>query len=65
MSWPKIPVVSDPWDGWMTEERPSTRCKHGIGACEKCGTTDRRDVVHTARTPDKRTARRLRRKGKR
>lgn len=24
-----------------------TKCKHREGACEKCGTTDRRDVKHT------------------
>jgi len=25
----------------------TTKCKHREGACEKCGTTDRRDVKHT------------------
>ena len=24
----------------------STVCKHGLGECETCGTTDRRDVPH-------------------
>ncbi len=26
-----------------------TRCKHGAGECEECGTTDRRDVLHSTR----------------
>jgi hypothetical protein len=26
-----------------------TVCKHGKGDCEKCGTTNKRDVVHTTR----------------
>jgi len=27
----------------------STACKHGSGSCEICGTTDRRDVLHTTK----------------
>lgn len=49
---------------WTQIEEPRTRCKHGAGSCSTCGTSDARDVVHTARTPDKRTARRLARKAK-
>lgn len=47
---------------WMVELPPLTRCKHGKGPCERCGTTNERDVVHTRRTPTKREARRLRKK---
>lgn len=54
------------FDDWsMTEIEPTTRCKHGKGACERCGTSDKRDVIHAARTPNKREARRQRRKAKR
>lgn len=56
--------IVQPWWPWEVVE-PVTRCKHGKGDCEKCGTSDARDVVHTVRTPNKRTARRLRRKGRR
>lgn len=42
----------------------TTRCKHGAGDCDRCGTSNRRDVIHTARTPGKREMRRKRRKGK-
>lgn len=50
---------------FMPEERDhTTRCKHGWGDCETCGTSDRMDVIHRARTPDKRTARRLKRHGR-
>lgn len=41
---------------------PGTRCKHGWGDCHCCGTSEARDIIHTARTPDKRTLRRQRRK---
>jgi len=58
-AWPKVATVEI---GWMVEERPTTRCKHKVGPCEKCGTTDRRDVIHSARGPNRREARRLRRK---
>ena len=30
----------------FTVEPPVTRCKHGRGACEECGTSDRRDALH-------------------
>jgi hypothetical protein len=26
-----------------------TACKHGFGSCERCGTTDNRDVKHVTR----------------
>lgn len=29
------------------EVQPETACKHGLGACERCGTTDARDALHT------------------
>lgn len=30
----------------LTATEPVTRCKHGDGVCETCGTTDRRDAKH-------------------
>ena len=33
--------------GWGTVVEPTAVCKHGTGSCEECGTTNRRDVVHT------------------
>lgn len=49
--------------GWMEEERITpTRCKHGASSCALCGTVAGRDVIHSARTPNKRDARRARRK---
>jgi len=30
----------------FTLEPPATRCKHGRGDCEECGTSDRRDALH-------------------
>lgn len=57
--WPKAPDVPDGEatpspgayggarvDSWAPVP-PKTRCKHGAGDCEGCGTTDRRDVEHT------------------
>lgn len=32
------------WDSMPVE---LTVCKHGKGSCEECGTTNRRDSVHT------------------
>jgi hypothetical protein len=50
-------------DGWMPEERITpTRCKHGTDSCARCGTVAGRDVIHSARGPNKRDARRARRK---
>jgi len=34
---------------WMPEDESRTACKHGRTECERCGTTDRRDVRHTTR----------------
>lgn len=31
----------------VLEVPPSTACKHGRLSCKVCGTSDRRDVVHT------------------
>lgn len=31
----------------VLEVPPSTACKHGRLSCEVCGTSDRRDAVHT------------------
>ena len=70
--WPRQPVMVDcftgaPYAGWndwhMVELKPETCCKHGAGACETCGTTDRRDYLHktvggrglVARIPNRRT----------
>lgn len=50
------------WGFVLVEAR--TQCKHGTGSCERCGTSDERDVIHRARTPDKRTARRQARRAK-
>ena len=34
--------------GWgLTEEPTTTRCKHGKGSCEECGTNDETDAIHT------------------
>ena len=43
---------------------PTTRCKHGKDSCRLCGTNNETDVIHTKRTPNKREARRARRKGR-
>jgi hypothetical protein len=32
---------------WLDPLPPVTRCKHGPGDCERCGTSDRRDVRHS------------------
>jgi hypothetical protein len=43
-------VVKLDFDGVGFEEvPPTTRCKHGAGSCEKCGTTNERERVHTTR----------------
>lgn len=53
------------WNDWSIALVPhTTRCKHGFGDCEKCGTTNLRDAIHTSRTPNKREARRARKKAK-
>ena len=41
-----------------------TKCKHREGTCEKCGTTDRRDVKHTTQKGRGRVAQ-IREKAKR
>lgn len=34
--------------GWELEPKePTTACKHGHDECELCGTTNRRDALHT------------------
>ena len=38
-------VVEDVVLGVVVE--PTTRCKHGAADCPRCGTTSRRDAVHT------------------
>jgi hypothetical protein len=53
-------VLLGDWDTKIVAA--NTRCKHGWGSCEKCGTRERSDVIHTSRTPNKRDARRLRKK---
>lgn len=53
------------FDDWMiTAIEPTTRCKHGTGSCDLCGTRDRSDAIHAARAPNKRSLRRKRRKAK-
>ena len=55
--WPLVPLLpvnsldlgTGCWTYGFIEVPPTTSCKHGAGACEDCGTTDRRDVVHTTR----------------
>ena len=46
-------------------DRPQTRCKHGVESCPTCGTCKNTDIIHRARTPNKRDAARARRKAKR
>lgn len=31
----------------IAESPPKTKCKHGRGACRKCGTSDNTDTLHT------------------
>lgn len=54
--WPIAPPVAyaEPERGasaiciWPVEVvEPTVKCKHCSGGCELCGTTDRRDVMHT------------------
>lgn len=33
--------------GYNSPKIPPSVCKHGEGSCEECGTTNRRDAVHT------------------
>lgn len=48
--WAEHVVVKLDFDGVGFEEvPPTTRCKHGAGSCEKCGTTNERERVHTTR----------------
>lgn len=35
--------------GWGTANPNPTLCKHGVGSCEECGTTNRRDSAHTTK----------------
>lgn len=53
-------------DPWAPESIPSappaTACKHGQYACERCGTSDRRDALHATSAGWGRVAR-LRREG--
>jgi len=59
-----VPVGTNEW-GPVEIMVPTTRCKHGWGSCQRCGTSDERDVVHSRRAPTKKEARRQRKKGKR
>lgn len=35
---------------WTWEELPQTSaCKHGLGSCYECGTTNTRDRIHTTK----------------
>lgn len=47
--WPELPLPPSPGDCWLGTPLPpeKVRCKHGKGSCETCGTTNRRDSVHT------------------
>jgi hypothetical protein len=65
MTWrPTEPKPELPGE-WTVVIQHRTRCKHGEGPCERCGTTNERDIVHTARAPNRRQARRLARKARR
>ena len=46
----------------VVEIQHTTKCKHGLGDCEECGTTDRRDVLHTTRGGEGRVAKLRRRR---
>jgi hypothetical protein len=53
------------FEDWVPVAREArTQCKHGVGDCRLCGTRSTTDIVHRARTPDKRTLRRMRRRAK-
>lgn len=43
--WPPLPVEAGEMR-WYWIEEIKTRCKHGRGECERCGTSDSRDVIH-------------------
>lgn len=47
----KWPVaVTEPDCSWgPVPEGLGTACKHGLGECEACGTTVRRDLIHSTR----------------
>jgi len=53
--WPEVPKdpTGNVCTGWGIESwgwpKAITSCKHGLGECEVCGTTDRRDVRHATR----------------
>ncbi len=46
------PFSRQPWvPSWESDAPPPepTRCKHGRGECERCGTSRRRDAMHATR----------------
>jgi hypothetical protein len=43
------PVVFAGFDWSCTIEEPKTICKHGVYSCDICGTSDRRDTLHTTK----------------
>lgn len=47
----KWPVANpEPRTCWSPEpEKLGTACKHGLGECETCGTTVRRDSIHSTK----------------
>lgn len=54
-SWPRVKCRrTDIFDDGMhitqydrTSIPDNTLCKHGVGECETCGTTNTRDAIHT------------------
>jgi hypothetical protein len=55
-AWPHLPVdlTGVAWNDLRVDlgdfaATPPNLCKHEHGACEACGTTERRDAVHVTR----------------
>lgn len=55
-TWPHAPNARTPDEDIprtcvedVSEVPMTTQCKHGLGECETCGTTNRRDVIHSTR----------------
>jgi len=45
---PKLPQEPDYGISFdVPSPKPSTACKHGLGECEQCGTSERKDMLHT------------------
>ena len=47
---PRTPEPGDVGNiDWMPEEESNTKCKHGVQDCATCGTSSKRDALHTTR----------------